>query len=512
MSHDLEAAKSGRSACATCGEKIAKGEVRVAELYQDATLGPLQYEERGGGDNYYRVRSEHRGAIQRFHHLACAVDKVPSVVSTALKRPHDPDLIADRAALEKQLAGAVEVERKARVAAATAKLAAPTEAAAADPNLDPLLEQLLDAPEDPELVAIIGDLFQSRGDPRGELISIQFATRSARRERGPEVANPRGRTRSAEAEDSTVRDLVARRDQLMAHLTPRLDSNDRSIWGLGFIRRIELGAKSSHAIHELDGLWSHLSIRVLGEVRIELPSLSDEASTLAHLATVLPRSLRRLELGGSVSPPGSLAKLVAALPRLEELALLGRKGDPLLAHDKLARLELYDGSYDALTQFSPEQLPALRDITVRDWRMHQNPFGVLASSRWPAVVDRFHLAEPFRYHTGNDPPVLTLEAVEVLRAGLAGRVLPKLEISSVAISLPVRAALTPLCVELVCPAAAVVLGENTTHIEHSNKPEWGRGKIVKRHDGKLEVQFKKSIGTKVFKADAPFLVPATADD
>jgi PHP family Zn ribbon phosphoesterase len=41
MAHDIEAAKSGRSACATCGEKIAKGEVRVAELYQDATLGPV---------------------------------------------------------------------------------------------------------------------------------------------------------------------------------------------------------------------------------------------------------------------------------------------------------------------------------------------------------------------------------------------------------------------------------------------------------------------------------------
>jgi hypothetical protein len=515
MSHDIEAAKSGRATCATCGEKIAKGATRVAELYQDTNVGRHQYEERYRGDgDYYRVRSDSREPIQRFHHLACAVEKHPSVVSTALKRPFDPELIPDRAALEKQLAAAVEEERKARVAAATAKLGQPQEAAAADPNLDPLLEQLLDAPEDPELVGIVGDLFQSRSggnDPRGELIVLQMAMRNAKRERGPEVANPRGRTRTAEVEDPTQRNHVQRRDELMAHLTPRLDSNDRSIWGLGFIRRIELGPKSSYAIGELAGLWSHLSVRVLSEVRIELPTVADDDATMEHLAQVLPKSLRRLEIGGSPSRPGSLAKLAAALPRLETLVLIGRRADPQLAHPKLSRIELHTGAPgDSLALLSPELLPAMREIRLLGWNDFRNPFGAFANSRWVGVVDRFHLDEPVRYHTGNPPHTLSVEDVEVLRGALRGRKLPVLEISNLAVSLAARQALAMICDQLICPAAKVVLDDATTHVTHANKPEWGLGKIVKRADGKLEVKFPEH-GVKVFKADAPFLVPATDD-
>src|SRR5262249_67377 len=154
-------------------------------------------------------------------------------------------------------------ERKARVAAATAKLGTTVETSASDPNLDPLLLQLADSPDDPEVVAIIGDLYQSRNDPRGELITIQLPQRTARRGRGPEAANPRGGRRSAEVEDTTSKDLVSRRDLLIAQLSPRLDASDRSVWGLGFVRRLELGAKSSGRVQELVGLWSHPSMRVL---------------------------------------------------------------------------------------------------------------------------------------------------------------------------------------------------------------------------------------------------------
>jgi hypothetical protein len=40
-------------------------------------------------------------------------------------------------------------------------------------------------------------------------------------------------------------------------------------------------------------------------------------------------------------------------------------------------------------------------------------------------------------------------------------------------------------------------------IEHTGKPEWGRGKLVREYDGKLEIAF--SSGTRTFKADAAFL-------
>ncbi|MBA2544251.1 MAG: hypothetical protein H0V17_31695 [Deltaproteobacteria bacterium] len=508
MAHDIEAAKSGRSACATCGEKINKGEVRVAELYQDATVGRPQYEEHYRGDgNYSRSRSEHREAIQRFHHLQCAVDKHPALVKTALNRAHDSALIEDRAALEKQLAESLDGERKQRVAAATARLAAPVETAAADPNLDPLMEQLAETPEDPELIGIVGDLYQSRNDPRGELISIQLATRNLKRERGPEIGG--ARTRSQEAEDPTARTMVQRRDELMAFLTPRLDSADRSVWGLGFVRRLELGLKSASHIEELAGLWTHPSLRVISELRLELPAVADDAQVISHLATLLPKSLRKLEIGGSSQNASSLQPLIAALPRLQELVLLSRRGDPAIAHDKLSKITLHGGAYaETLALLVPKKLEAVKELAIRDWGFIHDPFAAFARSKWKKAIDRLHIDEPAK-NTMTDNPPLPMEMVDALREGLGKHKLPRLEITGVAIPLPVRAALAKLCVELVCPAASVVLDDATTHVTHANKPEWGRGKIVKRHDGKLEVKFGKEV--KVFKADAPFLVPAVDD-
>ncbi len=512
MSHSIEAAKSGRAVCATCGEKISKGMVRVAELYQDATHGRPQYEERYRGDgNYSRSRSEAREAIQRFHHLECAVDKHPAVVATALKRPFDESLIPDRAEIDKRVAAAVEEERKGRVAAATARMAPPVEAAAEDPNLTPLLDQLADNPDDPELVAIIGDLYQSRNDPRGELISIQLATRNAKRERGPEVANPRGRSRTAEVEDTTTKDLGARRDQLIAFLTPKLDPSDRSIWGLGFIRRIELGPKSAGRILELAGLWTHPSMRALSELRLELPQATSDGAIIDQLAASLPRSLRKLEIAGSTSGGASLQPILAALPRLTELVLLGRLPDSTLAHPTITKLSFHGMPWIPAPQagfaiLSPEQLPAVRELAIRDWIFRSNPLADFARSRWPAVVERFHLDTPA---AATDAIPLPFEWVDALRDGLAGRKLSILEITGVPIPLPVRAALTPLCAELICPSHAVVLDDATTHVTHAAKPEWGRGKIIKRANGKLEIKFGKE--TKVFKADAPFLVPSGDD-
>ena len=510
MSHTIEAAKSNRATCATCGEKIGKGVTRVAELYQDAQHGRPMYEERYRGDgNYSRYRSEHREAIQRFHHLQCAVDKHPAVVATALKRPHDAALIEDRAGLDKRLAEALEEERKVRVAAATARMAPPVEVAAEDPNLTPLLEQLADNPDDPELVAIIGDLYQAANDPRGELISIQLAMRNAKRERGPEVANPKGRTRAQEVEDTTSKDLGFRRDQLIAQLSPRLDSTDRSHWGLGFIRRIEIGNRSGMHVQELAGLWSHPSMRVLSELRLELPPVP-ASSVIEQLAEVLPRSLRKLEITGSPEIPSSLQPQLRALPNLTDLELLGRLPEPEMSHPKLERIAIcgYNHGYAptrALNILSPDLFPAVRTLVVSRASSYHNPLGTFARSKWAKVVDHFHLEE----RVGCGAP-MTMEEAEAFARRFKKRKLPRLEITNIPIPLPVRAALTPCCEELICPSHAVVLDDATTHVTHANKPEWGRGKIVKRANGKLEVKFGKEV--KVFKADAPFLVPASAGE
>jgi len=509
MNHEIEAAKSGRSTCVTCGEKIAKGEVRVAELYQDSRIGSQRFERFYRDGERFMARREGREAIRRYHHLACAVARHPTVAKSALDAPHDASLIDDPVQLRRELDASLEAERQARVAAATSRMGADHEIET-DPALEPMLAQLADAPDDLDSLAVAGDLLQSLGDPRGELIAIQLATRDLKRERGPEIAGVRGaRRRVAHDETSTTPAMIQRRDELLAELTPRLDGGDRSVWGLGFVRRLELGHKSGGRLLELAGLWSHPSLRLLTELRVEMPLRTDDTAVLAQLAKLAPKSLRRLELGGYPQGTGALAGLIAALPRLRSLALLSRRAEAI-EHAELSRIAVHGTHYDDnLAILDPAQLPAVRELAIHAWARNTAPLVALARTSWLAVIEHLELGESAS--TRIDAPVpLSMEDAVALRAALSGRRLSRLEITGVPIPLPVRAVLSETCAELVCPATAVVLDAGTTYVEHANKPEWGRGKIVKRHDGKLEVEFPE-LGRKVFKADAPFLIPVGSD-
>ena len=97
---------------------------------------------------------------------------------------------------------------------------------------------------------------------------------------------------------------------------------------------------------------------------------------------------------------------------------------------------------------------------------------------------------------------LSARGVKALADGLAGRKLARLDVSRNPLPLGQRAPLAALCDELVFPAAPP---DRRGFVTHANKPEWGRGQIVRRYDDKIEVEFP-GIGRKVFKADAPFLV------
>lgn len=66
MAHIVEAAKSGRAACRTCGEGIAKGELRF-------------------GEEVANVFSESGGTTYHWHHLRCGAKKKPAELREALK-------------------------------------------------------------------------------------------------------------------------------------------------------------------------------------------------------------------------------------------------------------------------------------------------------------------------------------------------------------------------------------------------------------------------------------------
>ncbi len=84
MANVIEEAKSGRAACRTCKKPIAKGELRFGEEAPNAF-----------GD----------APSMRWHHLACAADKLPAELKAALDA-YSGD-VPDRAALDQRMADAI---------------------------------------------------------------------------------------------------------------------------------------------------------------------------------------------------------------------------------------------------------------------------------------------------------------------------------------------------------------------------------------------------------------------
>src|SRR5262249_47266057 len=98
---------------------------------------------------------------------------------------------------------------------------------------------------------------------------------------------------------------------------------------------------------------------------------------------------------------------------------------------------------------------------------------------------------------------LSARGIAALGYGLGDRRLTRLELSGRPLPALLNEQLAEVCEELV--SADVIAPEPVEPwVEHANKPEWGRGRIVRRFDGKVEVAFPRA-GIKVFKADAPFL-------
>ena len=201
----------------TCNQVITRGEVRVGEQYQDQAIPK---------------------PIHRFHHLECAIVRIPDVVRQALPYQIEPGLALDIAALEARLAVSSDGQRQARRVEYLARLTA-IEPAAEPRETDELeadlVGQLAADPDDEGVLAVFADLWQGRGEPRGELIAVQLALRGAPADPAP---------------------LIARRDELMTRLLPELEPGERCVCGIVFVRRVEIVARTASRIAALAALWS----------------------------------------------------------------------------------------------------------------------------------------------------------------------------------------------------------------------------------------------------------------
>lgn len=495
MANRIEIAKSGRSKCVTCNEVILRGTPRLSEEHNDIGIPDL---------------------IHRFYHLKCAAAVHPEIVHAALAHVDD-GVEFDREEIEAKIAPAVARAaelRKEKYLAQQAEKDAKTKLVIveADETTNQLLSQLDGAPEDPGTLAVVADQLQARGDIRGELIALQLAPASAPLSlEGDDDEETDAEERIAEGKRRSQR--IA---ELMEKLSVPLDAGDRIVWGVGFIRRLELVGKNGTRLSALEPIWKHPSLRFLSELKLTFSSNLD-TGYIARMHELVPHSLRRLEIGddGAQTLVG-LPAFVAQLPRLESLAIGGKawtsRKEPLV-HPTLKRLELgleQRGSTSDLPNLLPflaaKSLPEVDTIVIRpgqaivDEMYRMDTLGFVAT----ALASKGWLKKPLHLGFVHAQNALAATDATQLAEALGKKKLARLDLTGTKVPLALRDTLAALTGELVAPDLEIP-DDATLYIEHTAKPEWGRGKVVSRKDGKVEVDFGRKIGKKVFKADAPFL-------
>jgi hypothetical protein len=342
----IEASKTGRAKCVVCDTVLEEGSPRLSETVRD--IGIPQ-------------------PIQRYYHLRCALAIVPDVLARGLSNARID--VPDRAHLEAKLAEHAAREEARRTERYEAQVAAERDAhrvpkASLDPVTFQLTEELLDNPHDTGVLGVLADQLQRDNDPRGELIAVQLALAAAG-PRAEDLDTDDDDDEPLDRRDREIKRQLARRAALLARFALPIDPTDRTVWGVGFIRRLELLGKSAHRLTAIAGIWKSPSVRLLSELRVTFAS-SHDAQWIERLSDVVPASLRRLELGHANDQvlPG-VPQVVADLPRLETLAVVGRFELAALASGSLRRLELAGADLNASIGTLPiAKLPQLAELRV----------------------------------------------------------------------------------------------------------------------------------------------------
>jgi len=223
---------------------------------------------------------------------------------------------------------------------------------AVDARYDDLERAIADDLDAREPFLVLADYLQSKGDPRGELITLQL--------RGEDDARIwKAAHAHLRAHDATLIGPLA------AHQRVHDDSDaDAFTWRRGYIHRARLSCTDGDAsvVDILDLLLRHPSGRFLAELVIGLDG--DHDSGLADVVTSLAAhgapALRMLHLGDFQYPDevemswfevGDLSPLwTAGVPRLAHLIVQGASIQlGAIAHPALARLEIRTGGLPAET-------------------------------------------------------------------------------------------------------------------------------------------------------------------
>lgn len=313
-----------------------------------------------------------------------------------------------------------------------------------DPHVAKLLNELEADPGNRGLLSVLGDRLQQVGDPRGELVVLDLTA-------------------------STEPEALARRRELCIELAPPYSVKARPTWGIGYLRKLELAAEGG-SLAKHAATFAHPSCRLLESVTLG----THHALGVKIPDALLPRSLRTLVLYEKLSPGSDLT----GLPYLEHLGL---RDAARLIHPTLSSLTLDNPSERLVATLTADDLPGVRKLTIRNCDALTFDCPILAQ------LDELVL-EQCRFDG------------DVLEAALDGRKLPRLVIHPHPLAPLDRHQLAALCDTFELKGS--VKTPEGTFVEHTGKPEWGRGRIVKEIDGKVEIEFPS--GTRVLK-DGPYL-------
>jgi uncharacterized protein (TIGR02996 family) len=184
---------------------------------------------------------------------------------------------------------------------------------------DVLFQRVLDDPDDREALAVLGDWLAEQGDPRGRFILTQLALEA------PTLDDAR---RTALAAEEAALLEAHQRDWLGPLAGPLLDaertgSSPKWRFARGFLDTLGL---TDATVQVAEALGASEEARFLRSLSVE--HCWDEDRALDLLAEASLPNVRRLRYGdgsGSIVEEGFAAALAAGMPRLEDLAVSGRR-------------------------------------------------------------------------------------------------------------------------------------------------------------------------------------------
>jgi hypothetical protein len=431
-------------ACTSCDVPIEEGEPRFSEAVvgDDGKFArSLRYARtprpRESYDDDDRGSSDHGpnpDLAARYYHLECAAKHVPFRLSSALAHTTLP--LENRDQLRESIQRAIDRQDHAIDPAA--------EADETRGQYEQFISQLREATDEEGLV-VFGDWLQTVGDPRGELVTLQFQIESAT-----------GWTRDRLIE--TERKLFAtHRKQLQP------DRSNAFIWRRGFVFRVDLPALEAPA----ERVLAHPSLQLVREL------------VARDFPPVVPATLRTLEI--DAWSMGALGEL-ATVPQLARLRLPTDAPLQALQHPSLRELELvapYEHAVD-LRKLDRKRLPALRRLKL----LLPFPSGeVIASLAKSSIFPQLEELVLLAGITVDDLAPLASKS-QLALLDLHGSPLRHDD----AEALRGLATVVELPPAPVAPPSPVV--DVPWQVRHTKRPEWGIGRVLEETEEGLRVEFE----------------------